>query len=275
MLHSLLQEEEEEEGRTTTGIGGLVVTPTRELALQIWKECEKVCCRNVKMGCIVGGLSEEKQKRVINDGVRVLVATVGRLWDMISSRQYKALNELPQTLRYFVIDEVDRMFSKSHPDKTCYPQLDLLLEFFQVPEEVLKRRQTLLFSATLTLHNGQETIFSQLLQKMGSNDHAAPATVKTIDLTARHGKGDDGRPSAMMPQSARLPPGLTLRQVLCTQLHKDLHVYTILTSCIAPGPVLLFCNSVKGAKRVSETLIALMGEGRIKLLVGDMAQVSS
>jgi hypothetical protein len=121
----------------------------------------------------------------------------------------------------------------------------------------------------------RDDIFSVIAENGIEYNHAAPATVKTIDLTARHGKGDDGRPSAMMPQSARLPPGLTLRQVLCTQLHKDLHVYTILTSCIAPGPVLLFCNSVKGAKRVSETLIALMGEGRIKLLVGDMAQVSS
>ena len=64
----------------------LVLTPTRELAMQVTSELQKVSCNAVKIGTIVGGFAEVKQQRTLNK-VRppVLVATPGRLWELVSA----------------------------------------------------------------------------------------------------------------------------------------------------------------------------------------------
>ena len=64
---------------------GLVLCPTRELAVQVSSEIQKVCCNAVGVGTIVGGLAEQKQKRVLNvKRPPILVATPGRLWELVS-----------------------------------------------------------------------------------------------------------------------------------------------------------------------------------------------
>ena len=64
---------------------GLVLCPTRELAVQVSSEIQKVCCNEVGVGTIVGGLAEQKQKRVLNvKRPPILVATPGRLWELVS-----------------------------------------------------------------------------------------------------------------------------------------------------------------------------------------------
>lgn len=68
------------------GLRALITCPTRELALQVSKEIKTVCKNQISVGTIVGGLAEQKQKRVL-DKVRpsILVATPGRLWELVSS----------------------------------------------------------------------------------------------------------------------------------------------------------------------------------------------
>ena len=64
---------------------GLVLCPTRELAVQVSSEIQKVCCNEVGVGTIAGGLAEQKQKRVLNvKRPPILVATPGRLWELVS-----------------------------------------------------------------------------------------------------------------------------------------------------------------------------------------------
>ncbi|GAX11546.1 ATP-dependent RNA helicase DDX24/MAK5 [Fistulifera solaris] len=83
----------------------LILTPTRELALQV----EKVGKAFASIGCIVGGLAQAKQARVLDvDRPTILVGTVGRLWELMSSREHPHLNDLSQ-LRFLVLDEADRM----------------------------------------------------------------------------------------------------------------------------------------------------------------------
>ena len=79
------------------------------------------------MGSVVGGLSAQKQKRIVERGCDILVATPGRLWDLMQGvrsslgwltqlilRQNTSLAAGVTALRYLVIDEADRMIENGH-----------------------------------------------------------------------------------------------------------------------------------------------------------------
>ena len=121
----------------TTGrrpIKALVLTPTRELAIQIDQSFESYGhLTHLRHTVIFGGVSQQPQTNALNQGVDVLVATPGRLLDLISQK----LVDLRQ-LDYFVLDEADRMLDMGfiHDIKRILPLLP-------------KQRQTLFFSATM------------------------------------------------------------------------------------------------------------------------------
>lgn len=112
----------------------LVVTPTRELAIQIadsFSDYGKYT--NVKNTVIYGGVNQQPQKEALRRGVDVLVATPGRLLDL--------MNQGVVTLRdvkYFVLDEADRML-----DMGFIPDVKRILA------KLPKKRQSLFFSATM------------------------------------------------------------------------------------------------------------------------------
>jgi len=112
-----------ESTRERLPLQALILTPTRELALQVTSELQKVSCNSVKIGTIVGGFAEVKQQRTLNK-VRppVLVATPGRLWELMSSKDYEHLNDLTQ-LRFLCVDEADRMIKQG-----SFPQLRQIFE---------------------------------------------------------------------------------------------------------------------------------------------------
>ncbi len=76
----------------------LVLCPTRELAMQVSAEFAKLTSdagseSSIKCGTIVGGLSEQKQRRVLDvNRPPVLVATPGRLWDLVSTQRSISLH---------------------------------------------------------------------------------------------------------------------------------------------------------------------------------------
>ena len=112
----------------------LVVTPTRELAQQIDDACRTIARRTKHHTLtVVGGLSYNPQKAALKRGVDVLVATPGRLVDLIN----QGAAHLDQ-VEVLVLDEADRML-----DMGFLPDMRKIVE--RVPAE----RQTLLFSATL------------------------------------------------------------------------------------------------------------------------------
>lgn len=73
--------------------------------------------------------------------------------------------------------------------------------------------------------------------------------------------------------SKRLPPGLTLKQIRCTQRHKDSHMYAYLVTTRqgASGPSLVFCNSIACVRRVGATLLSLRLP--VRMLHASMPQV--
>ncbi len=113
---------------------GLVLAPTRELAIQI-DEAFQAIVPSFKMEtvCLIGGAPMEPQVKALRRNPRIIIATPGRLIDHMSN-----WNVLPQEVEMLVLDEADRML-----DMGFLPQIELILQ--HLPKE----RQTMLFSATM------------------------------------------------------------------------------------------------------------------------------
>eukprot|EP00967_Tisochrysis_lutea_P064095 scaffold82890_cov27-Tisochrysis_lutea.AAC.1 len=120
-----------------TGPLGLVLAPTRELAVQIHSEAERFGTpAGVKVACVYGGTPKGPQIGVLSRGrPAVVIATPGRINDLLS------LDRPPVTdlnsCKFLVLDEADRML-----DMGFQPQIDQLIK--RMPQQ----RQTLLFTAT-------------------------------------------------------------------------------------------------------------------------------
>jgi ATP-dependent RNA helicase RhlE len=112
----------------------LVLLPTRELAIQVNEEYEKLRGRGLpKAALVIGGVSEKTQIQSVRGGSSLVVATPGRLQDFISRK----LIEL-RDVKILVLDEADRML-----DMGFLPALRRILAVLP------QRRQTLCFSATM------------------------------------------------------------------------------------------------------------------------------
>ena len=123
----------------------LVLTPTRELAMQVRNHLQALAkFTDVKVVAIVGGMAVQKQIRLLGQAPEIIVATPGRLWD-IFQEGHPHLAQLPR-LSYLAIDETDRMIEKGH-----FEEMQKLLEVINNPDAKNKRRQTFVFSATLSL----------------------------------------------------------------------------------------------------------------------------
>jgi ATP-dependent RNA helicase RhlE len=119
-------------------IRALVLTPTRELALQVSQAFimfSKNLIKKPKLVSIIGGQSIGEQLLEIQKGCDIVVATTGRLLDILEKKQLNLLN-----LEFFVLDEADKMLDFGFEE-----ELELLLK--QLPST----RQNLLFSATYPL----------------------------------------------------------------------------------------------------------------------------
>ncbi|QIR15663.1 DEAD/DEAH box helicase [Shewanella aestuarii] len=112
----------------------LVLTPTRELAQQVFDNvCRYTRGSNIQSALLYGGVSSQSQIKQLTAGVDIIVATPGRLLDLVRQRA----TSLSQ-INHLVIDEADRMLDMGFKD-----------EIIDVLKRVPKQRQTLLFSATL------------------------------------------------------------------------------------------------------------------------------
>ena len=121
-------------GQRTGKIRCLVVAPTRELAAQI-DERISAYGRNVgaRHVCIYGGVGQRPQEEALKKGPDILVATPGRLLDLMNQRFIKL-----DGIEIFVLDEADRMLD-----------MGFINDVRKIVAAVPKKRQTLLFSATI------------------------------------------------------------------------------------------------------------------------------
>ena len=117
------------------GVGIIVITPTRELAFQIYSISKKLLF-NIKKTCglIIGGGYRKKESKQLIKGINLLIATPGRLLDHLNSTEGFSCNNLCM----LIIDEADMILKNGFED-----------ELKEILNKIPKERQTLLFSATL------------------------------------------------------------------------------------------------------------------------------
>jgi ATP-dependent RNA helicase RhlE len=120
--------------QNTPGIAGLVLVPTRELAMQVVEQFNALRGRQLlPAALVVGGLSEGAQLSALRKGARLVVATPGRLEDFLDR---KLMNF--RALRMLVLDEADRMLD-----------MGFLPAIRRIAAVLPKERQTICFSATM------------------------------------------------------------------------------------------------------------------------------
>jgi len=120
-----------------TELQALIISPTRELAIQIYNDaCQLNQFTGFRLGLVYGGVDYEKQRNMLQQGVDILIGTPGRLIDYYKQKVYSLAK-----LKIMVLDEADRMFDLGFIRDVRY-----LLRRMPKPD----KRQSMLFSATLS-----------------------------------------------------------------------------------------------------------------------------
>jgi ATP-dependent RNA helicase RhlE len=125
----------------------LILVPTRELVLQVAGEISKLTAHStIRVGAVYGGTNINTQKKLIYEGLDIIVATPGRLLDLNLTGILRFRN-----IQKVVIDEVDEMLN-----------LGFRVQIMNILERLPERRQNLMFSATLT--SEVQTLISDYFQ---------------------------------------------------------------------------------------------------------------
>ncbi|MFT6586776.1 MAG: ATP-dependent RNA helicase SrmB, partial [Cognaticolwellia sp.] len=112
----------------------LILSPTRELAIQTHEQCEKLTAlTSIKSAVITGGVNYGSHKEVLTGNTDILVATPGRLMEYIESEQFDS-----REIEILILDEADRMLAMGFAETIN-----------RIVGEARWRKQTMLFSATL------------------------------------------------------------------------------------------------------------------------------
>ena len=115
-------------------VKALIVTPTRELAIQIGESFSTYSkFTNIKNTVIFGGVKQGRQTNALRDGVDILVATPGRLLDLIDQGFISLRN-----IEYFVLDEADHMLD-----------MGFIVPIRKIVSKLPENRHSLFFSATM------------------------------------------------------------------------------------------------------------------------------
>ncbi|XP_013873855.1 putative ATP-dependent RNA helicase DDX46 [Austrofundulus limnaeus] len=129
----------------------VIMTPTRELALQITKECKKFSkALGLRVVCVYGGTGISEQIAELKRGAEIIVCTPGRMIDMLGANSGRVTNL--RRVTYVVLDEADRMF-----DMGFEPQV------MRIVDNVRPDRQTVMFSATFP--RAMEALARRILSK--------------------------------------------------------------------------------------------------------------
>ncbi|KAH9994696.1 P-loop containing nucleoside triphosphate hydrolase protein [Russula vinacea] len=280
----------------------LVLAPTRELALQVSQHLnaclnyhdiatissekpkkgkQKATCKGnetgppmsrapppVSIAAIVGGMSTQKQARILERGVDVLVATPGRLWDILEGDDELAENV--KNLRFLVLDEADRMTETGH-----FAELDNILkltqrqfgrtvtdpEFHSEPPQTptadnansFPSMQTFVFSATLSKEL-QQNLKKRWRPKGFQKNDKPPSTLD--DLLSRLDFRDPEPEVVDISPRGGMVPTLKESRIECLATDKDVYLYYFLLRY--PGRTLVFTSSIDGIRRLAP-LLELLG----------------
>ncbi|KAJ4435535.1 hypothetical protein ANN_18151, partial [Periplaneta americana] len=221
----------------------LVLTPTRELAMQVHKHLIAAAkYTGIKVAVVVGGMASQKQERVLSRRPEIVVATPGRLWELIQDCN-PHLTQV-NNIMCLAIDETDRMLEKGH-----FQELHSLLELLNVDESKKRRRQNFVFSATLTLVHDIPKYLKNVKKKkykltpgqklQNIMTMLGITNPKVVDVTKESGTAGT----------------LTEARIICTLEEKDFYLYYFIQR--HKGRTLIFCNSISCVRRLAQLLTLL------------------
>lgn len=149
-------------------IQGIVITPTRELAIQVAEELNRIGhFKQIKSLPIYGGQEIERQIKALRKRPQIIVGTPGRLMDHMRRRTIRL-----QQVKMVVLDEADEMLNMGFKE-----DIEEILK--QIPEE----RQNLLFSATMPL---RIQTLAQAFMKNPEMIHIAPQEVTVANINQQY-----------------------------------------------------------------------------------------
>jgi len=160
-----------------SGVRALILTPTRELAQQIFKHCQQLTeFTDLKTGLITGGDDFRLQQNMLRRNTEIVIATPGRVLELMEQ-------EIPNfsNLEVLILDEADRMLDMGFSEdvlaiaNSCNPQRQTLLfsatlthfGVIKMADKVLKNHEVV---ALNTLHDGHRNIEQQIVLA-DDNDH--------------------------------------------------------------------------------------------------------
>lgn len=168
---------EQKRSRRSEGVKCLIMVPTHELAIQITGVVASIAKGTlVTTFSIYGGVEQEAQIHKLEKGVDIIVATPGRMFDLIS-QGHLDLSEL----QVLVLDEADHMLD-----------LGFLKDIRDVMKHIPKKRQTLFFSATINEHI-KELAYSLVKNAIRIQISPKDPVSKNIIHSVVHVKQDDKR----------------------------------------------------------------------------------
>ncbi|PVD22884.1 hypothetical protein C0Q70_16143 [Pomacea canaliculata] len=222
--------------RDLQGPLALILEPTRELAIQVMKHLNAAAKHlQIKAVTVIGGMSVQKQARLLAHRPEIIIATPGRLWELIEEGQehLQKLNAVEQ----LVVDEADRMVEKGH-----FEELSKILALVNSDEVKRKTRQTYIFSATLTMEQVQPNrqIKKRKVEK-NALKHKLDQLVEQMGIKGKPKVVDLTRKEAVVHT-------LTEAKINCQADEKDLYLYYLLHQY--GGRTLVFCNSKDCIRRL-------------------------
>lgn len=225
----------------------LIFAPTRELAHQVVDHLNRIArfspLAQNGVVALTGGLSLQKQERILTYGPGIVVATPGRFLEHME--RSAAVAARMAAAQIVVLDEADRLLQDGHFD-----------EFEKILEELARERnravygkrwQTLVFSATFA---------RELFGKLDRAARKGPPQDEMLDLLRQKLQFRDKQPQVCDANPKELvASNVTEALVECGATERDLHLYYFLLAY--PGATLVFANSVEAVRRLAPLLTNL------------------
>ncbi|KAI8073307.1 P-loop containing nucleoside triphosphate hydrolase protein [Gongronella butleri] len=236
------------------GLVGVILTPTRELAIQVKDHLRNMAMfTDIKIAAIVGGMSIQKQERQMKQQPDIIVATPGRYWEIVSGNQ--AYLDQMKNIKFFVLDEADRMLEKGHFEElkkmlgelstkrqitTEWPEQIEGEEAQQMPLGV-GQHQTFIYTATLD-KDIRFNVKSRKAAKAKANKGGMADLISAIEF-------HDPNPIKIdVTTEKKVASKLWEAKIECLKTEKDLYVYYFVTRY--PGRTILFVNSIDAIRRL-------------------------
>ncbi|ANZ77736.1 BA75_04588T0 [Komagataella pastoris] len=221
---------------------GIVFAPTRELAHQVVKHLKEIAKDSplTEHGVIsvTGGLSIQRQQRLLDYGPGIIVATPGRFLELLESS-----NELATRLasvEVLVLDEADRLLQDGHFD-----ELEKILSSLKkMRPQNIQRWQTLVFSATFS-----KELFGKLGSKYRWNeDQGLAEDEQIIELLGKRLRFRQ-KPTLVDTNPTEVVTNQVREALIeCGATERDLHLYYFMM--MYPGTTLVFANSIDAVRRL-------------------------